>query len=500
MRKKNLLTAVLSLFLLVPASIIWAQTVSTQKGLTTIVFSNNANTIKVYLPDDLRPGDMISGTVIAEPSGNNARQKEKDITDLIAHSVNIGGNKFAITSHLSTFNYQLSKDRQKPISIELLNRNGTKITGLAFQAIEADNKVPEKSGCIIPLYALIADPVTVRGNFDGNAENTQCSLSGKPLEIFAESPRQCIVKYPSGLEGVQTMKINENGIEKCNSKISGVDLQVSAGKLNIRRGEKTFIDIKISGLGDIADKFVLTVSNQTPGVVRLSRGDLQTFIIYPAENNAPGGNFSVRCQAEGISNGSFLVNVDLDMPDVQADIKPLSQPRYLEKEAILFGLSKAWKDAYTDMIGSGTKNELEGCEPCANCIQSTVDEVKVNLIEKLGTGILETFTSKGIGLVGGWLEKAKKWYDKGMDAKGIIEELIKMGNLQVVVFEEKMCGYCLFSGIIFYETGTGCVDATFWCKGGPLCCNHANTMVIIQYCTDDRGYAIGKPNVTIKKM
>ena len=190
--------------------------------------------------------------------------------------------------------------------------------------------------------------------------------------------------------------------------------------------------------------------------------------------------------------------VGAGMP-VQAEIKPLPERRMLEREAILFGLSKAWKDAYTDMVGSGTRNELEGCENCANCIQSTVDQVKVDLISKLGWGIIETFTSKGIGLAGGWLAKAKKWLDRGMAAKDIIEALIKYGNLQVVVFEEKLCGYCLFSGIVFYETGTGCVEATFWCIGGPLCCNHANMEINIRYCTDERGFPIGKPQITVIK-
>jgi hypothetical protein len=68
---------VLSLFLLVIASKTRAQTISSQKGLTTAVFPTQYGDIKVFLPDDDRPGDVKSGTVVAEPIGNNAWQTNK---------------------------------------------------------------------------------------------------------------------------------------------------------------------------------------------------------------------------------------------------------------------------------------------------------------------------------------------------------------------------------------------------------------------------------------
>ncbi|HRB40989.1 MAG TPA: hypothetical protein PKX86_09805, partial [Bacteroidia bacterium] len=65
MRKLLHFSALLSLFLLVPASIIWAQKISSEKGLTTATFNTPNGVIKVYLPDDIRQGDIISGTVVS---------------------------------------------------------------------------------------------------------------------------------------------------------------------------------------------------------------------------------------------------------------------------------------------------------------------------------------------------------------------------------------------------------------------------------------------------
>ncbi|MBI3137319.1 MAG: hypothetical protein HYZ15_01905 [Sphingobacteriales bacterium] len=96
MRKSLLSTVVLSLFLLVPASIIWAQTISSQKGLTTAVFTTKYGQVKTYLPDDIRPGDRISGTISATPFGNTKNQKEKNRARLLSYRIRIDGTDYPV--------------------------------------------------------------------------------------------------------------------------------------------------------------------------------------------------------------------------------------------------------------------------------------------------------------------------------------------------------------------------------------------------------------------
>lgn len=55
----------------------FAQTITSQKGLTTVTFNVPEGKITIYLPDDIRSGDIISGTVSAEPGGKNAKQVQK---------------------------------------------------------------------------------------------------------------------------------------------------------------------------------------------------------------------------------------------------------------------------------------------------------------------------------------------------------------------------------------------------------------------------------------
>lgn len=75
MRKNWLFHAVLSLFLLVPASITRAQTTTSVKGLKIIDLNLPQGRIRLYLPEDTRPGDRISGSVKLEPAGTSDRQR-----------------------------------------------------------------------------------------------------------------------------------------------------------------------------------------------------------------------------------------------------------------------------------------------------------------------------------------------------------------------------------------------------------------------------------------
>jgi len=484
--------AVLFLFLLVPASITRAQQIESQNGVITARFQTTNGVISIKLPDDIRPGDVISGTLIAEPSGYSNRELSKNAEQLSKFKAGISDNESSVLKGSKQFSLKVPLNRTS-LPLLIIDPSGKNIG-------QVDIKIPGSIspysvGCTMPTHVLAGSGLQIIGPFDGSSENTKVSIGGQSSAVLAESPRQCVVQFPQEAEGSQAVRVSENG-QLCSREVMTVNLTVTTGKLNLKKGESTSLDVTVTGLNGLKGEATLIIENITPDIVNISEGDLQ--VIPIRATSGTDGSMSWHNTAISRSAGNFSVDVNLDLPPMQADVKPLlPKQRKLEKEAILFGLSKAWKDAYTDMVGSGTKNDLEGCEPCAKCIQSTVDEVKVNLIDKLGSGIIETFSSKGIGMIGGWLQRCKKWLDKGMKAKDLIEALIKYGNLQVVVFEEKLCGYCLFSGIVFYETGTGCVEATFWCKGGPLCCNHADNEIIIEYCTDERGYPTGKPKVTV---
>lgn len=313
MRKSILSKAVLFLFLLVPASITRAQTISSQKGLITAVFTNPNGRIIVYLPDDIRPGDLISGTIIAEPFGDHTRQKEKNLAELVRYSVNIDGNKFKGALDPSSFKWLVHQERETKIPIELLSPSGQKVGLLHCPMGDLAKFSSHSDNCIIPSHAVTAAPVKISGNFDGDLQNTKCTLNNQPVQLLAESPRQCQVNYPVNGQGFKTIQISENGSEKCSGKVSGVDMIVTHGDLNLKNGQTTFIDIKITGLNNLPDTAWLTISNSTPGVVTMTNGNIQQIPVFD-DPDVKEGVFFIHCTAVGIASGTFKVDVNLDLP------------------------------------------------------------------------------------------------------------------------------------------------------------------------------------------
>ena len=293
-----------------------AQTISSQKGLTTAVFNVAPGNIKVYLPDDIRPGDIISGTVIAEPNGVTDKEKNKNSQSLQQYKVRLGD---IIISSVSS-QRQPIKFIQSPAysSIVLLDDKGAVISTVPVQV---NNTLAIQTGNIIaPSHVLANSPLRITGPFDGDASNTQCRIEGKEMEVIAESPRQTICSMPSTTSGPHTVTIEEKG-KTTEKKISAVNMELAAGKLNLLKGEKTYVDVTITGLQNLPSHATLSVANTTTGVVTMIGGEVQVLPIPPAGVSG-AGTFNKRFDLQSIKTGTFSVNVNLDLPEPPASSSP----------------------------------------------------------------------------------------------------------------------------------------------------------------------------------
>lgn len=474
-----------------------AQTISSQKGLTTAVFNLPEGIVTVYLPADIRPGDQVSGTVQAVAAGKNTKQTAKNLSDLKRYLVEFDGHKFPVTGATNSVQYKMnySKLLQRPLSI--INSNGVTVEQLLVSC-PYNNETKPAIGCNIPTHALTASPMRINGSFDGNSSNTQCKVGGKEVAVLAESPRQCIVLFPADSEGNQTVQVKENNQPACEKKTSGVSMQVTTGRLSLRRGERTYIKVEVTGLQHLPDTARLTLTNITMDVVEMQPSN--SFIISLAPDTVANGNYERSFEVQSIKPGSFTVNVDLDLPEpplVYADNKGVDvggiKLHPLKVDGLKNGMSDAFKKAVTEITGNRANKypELDGCGSCLTCIQSMLDEGKVALVGEIGKILMEHYVDLLVGKAGGALAWIKDKYDKlekAEDIAGAIADAVSKGEIQVVEFPERMCGYCLVSAIGFYDAKTQCMDAFFYCKGSKMCCTHALTIIHLKYCVNDDGF------------
>ena len=492
-----------------------SQTITSQKGLITAVFNTSSGRIKVYLPDDIRPGETFSGRIITEPFGKNARQTGNNLAELKKYSISISSEKYSVDND-KPFQFLLHTDRLIAVPIELINVSGIKTGELIIQVAAQKNQASPSGQCIIPTHALSGSPLQITGPFDGDASNTKCSLNNKPIEVLAESPRQCVILYPSDAKEIQTLTVTEKNQPECVQKISGVQMQVSAGKLSLQKGEKTYIDVSISGLQNLPDTAVLTLDNITMNIVAMQP---MNHVVIPLPPDSVGsGIFNKRFNIQSIKTGDFTVNVNLDLPGAGSSYASVNSgvekpPIYaddnggielhpLKVDGLKNGMSDAFKKAVIEVTGNRANKypELDGCGDCLKCIQSMLDEGKVALVGEIGKILLEHYVDLLVGKAGGALAWVKDKFDKVEKAEDIasaIANAVAKNELQVVQFDERLCGYCLVSAIGFYDTKTGCMDAFFYCKGTKMCCTHALTIIHVKYCVNEDGFMKPGTGMTI---
>ncbi|MCX6314088.1 MAG: hypothetical protein NTX08_05070 [Sphingobacteriales bacterium] len=290
-----------------------AQTISSQKGLTTVIFNLPKGSINVNLPNDVRPGELISGTVVTVPEGKNSIQTAKNLVNLKAYSVALDGKQVLISNAAKGFQFTLSNEKKLQIHLAIVNEQGVMAKQVNIPFSQNNKTIPAAMGCIIPSHALTNAPLRIIGQFDGNSSNTKCKLGGKELDILAENSGACFVQFPDNISGTQILQVQETGQPACIKPLSTVNMQVSADKTNLLKGEKTTLSVQVSGLQNLPDTAMLSLTNMTPAVVVMQPANNNLIFLTPA--NVVDGNYSNSFIIESTRSGTFTVSVDLNLPD-----------------------------------------------------------------------------------------------------------------------------------------------------------------------------------------
>lgn len=311
----------LTFFLLSVFSEAFSQKIISQKGLKIAEFSLGTGKIQVYLPDDARSGDLISGTIKFSPFGQTEKQLERSLNDLQKREIRINNpsgetlTKTALNITNDEPTHYLVTSASPILLIEVYN-NDKKEQSVPVSAEQKNNTA--STNCSTPSHVLTGSPMPIQGNFDGNISTSNIRINNQAAEVLAESPRQCVINFPISAKGNQKLSITDNGNMQCEKNVSGVDMAVSAGKLSLIKGEKTFVDIKLTGLQNLPSAATLTVTNTTTSTVNMAGGNMQVITIPPS--SVFNGEFQKKFDIQSIKTGNFSVDINLDLPDPKSSM------------------------------------------------------------------------------------------------------------------------------------------------------------------------------------
>jgi len=337
MKKQNFFSAVLSLFLLVPASITWAQTVSVtgnvyEKNTVKKSFKTPHGTITAILPDDIAAGDVISGTVLYEPGGTNQKKKKDNLEQLIKYNffLESGTPVRANVNNESPLDWISEGNRywgRFTVAIPLKENQ----TSLHLLLKDAENKVVgesrlplmDKTFLMAPIYLdygdvkskLTTPTIQMDKNIYLSGENAAiylplvfgkvdleysfisfASLSNtgqksesvrKELQSLVGSPRKTVVQIPLNVYGPGEIILEDKNKKVIASqKIHVLQLEATSPKTNLMKGEQTMLNVIIRGLKNCpVDYLRLSLDNTTSGFVQLGQSNHEELILETVSMN-----------------------------------------------------------------------------------------------------------------------------------------------------------------------------------------------------------------------
>jgi hypothetical protein len=218
--------------------------INTSKGIIT-----------VNLPSNIYAGDVISGTVISKPSGKNAKKQQNNakiiegyVFDTNESEINVsdGFIKLQIPEDLLTNNFPVFLNDASGRQVGAINVTVEGQAPFHF-AEDAIGKIPPH----FPEIIETGSPAVLTGLFDGDLTTTSVQLGENNSLILAESPRETIFQSPEKISGIHDITVSERNFVY-QDEIRLVDLQLSATKTVLQKGEQTSIQMKVTGLENLA--------------------------------------------------------------------------------------------------------------------------------------------------------------------------------------------------------------------------------------------------------
>ena len=285
------------------------------EGLRTLSFGTLHGQVIVNLPDDMAAGDRISGTVETRPAGQTPEDKARNQLALDRAVLELAGA--ALPLNRPWFSWTAPVPRPGAAvryQVRVLDAQG----GAALASTVVTPEPPgSRSGSAQPPPGGAAPSfswpaigqqghaIEIQGPFDGDLGNTSVAVGGHTVRVLAESPRKCVFESPGDIAGQTSLALTE-GAAHVTGNYRNVGVRLSAPKTTLLRGERTDVQLDVSGLEGLRTD--LPAAIVVSGPVALQGGNTQTHTI-PADQIKPDGTYAMPrpLTLTGQQAGSFSV-------------------------------------------------------------------------------------------------------------------------------------------------------------------------------------------------
>ncbi len=295
---------------------------TTDWGVRTTTINTQSGKLTVNMPDDAALGDTISGTVVAEPAGETAEERQANMDTLDGYVFDIPEipSKTVVSEPEETPGEEPERKKVvtwdipatvsgKIVDLVLRDPKGNEVTKTDFPISSppayTPSAEPEASDYNLPSIGQAGRPIEVTGPFDGKVVNTDIKIGGKDTSILAQSPRKTVAESPRDVIGLTDIELTEGNVT-LKDQYRNIALRLSADKLRLKKGEQTTLTVQVLGLEGLQEEIPISLENKSPAVVSMEGGESQTVTVHP-EEVGPEGVYTISKTLTGIQTGPFSI-------------------------------------------------------------------------------------------------------------------------------------------------------------------------------------------------
>jgi len=294
--------------------------VDTVAGVHTATFETPGGAIQVHVPSDAAPGDVISGTILAEPGGATPQDRTANRNDLDGFVVEWPGQRTPVSS--GRYEWRIPIELRAGSVAVLLRDREDRVVSRASIPIDPVPAVPLSSSPAsafeLPADGEIGQTAVVRGSSDGKLSSKAVSLGGVEAALLASSPRQLAFRVPAIPPRPVALRFTsgESTIER---PMRVFEIRVSASSMQLYRGQRATLTVTVLGLDGITEPMRLSVVNRSPAAVQVE--DIDKPITITPSQVKRGGTFVMTRRLVGGQPGPFQITASINRsPTAQFDV------------------------------------------------------------------------------------------------------------------------------------------------------------------------------------